>query len=190
MCIGHLRLLDLRARTASPEILSLSPPISPEERSVELQISIGSSPPASGHPKSCCFHVDGEHVGWRSRFCTLGALCSGLAGECSLYKGIFRFCKIRLSGLLLLPPAEPEQQRKLQAIVWCAHLRESELCSLLESVAAGYALHTDLPGCLPRRKCKLSSNDRVSECSQGAHVFWKDSVGAESLGVPAALLLT
>lgn len=86
------------------------------------------------------------------------------------------------------PPAEPEQQRKLQTIVWHAHLEVSELCSEREPVAAGYVPHACLPGCFPRRKCKLSSNDGVSERSQGTGMFLKDSIRAKSLGVPAALL--
>lgn len=39
--------------------------ISSEESSVELQISIGSSPPSSGHLNGCSFYFDGERMGWR-----------------------------------------------------------------------------------------------------------------------------
>lgn len=110
----------------------------------------------------------------------------GSLGNAACARGSPGFVKIRLSGLLLLPLQS--LKIKLQAVAWHAGLGASELRSLQESVAAGCGPHANLPGCLPRRKCKLSSNDGVSERSQGARVFSKDSIRAESLGVPAALL--
>lgn len=172
MCIEHLRLLPLGARTASLEILSFPPLFLTRRGLLSFRSALGlphlsfvtqRAAPSTSMVSMCDKGAD-----------SAPRECSRLAGECPLCKEIVWLCKIRLFRAAPSPPAEPERQRKSQAIVWHARLRASELCSLQESVAAGCAPHADLPGCLPRRKCKLSSNDGALERSQGARVFSKD----------------